>query len=800
MSVLYQAAANEASYDSGENYAHPSCHPRTRMDYLSFLARWSEGEGHHILWMYGAAGTGKSSIAQSFCGQLAAKGVLCASFFFKRDHPSRGHPNKIFSTLAYQLARGSSQFEIPIARSVGKDPAIFTKPLATQLQNLLVEVYEAATPLTPLDYAVLVIDGLDECSGVNGAKPELAQMDILRALGDAFGQREYPLRILIASRPEPHIRQIFDEPCLKASSDALQILGSREDIRTYLIDTFEKIRTTVLIRPAPWPEKRIVEHLVKKSSGHFIYAATVIRFVDDPDWDPRKRVDIIMGIREADITSDSPLAELDQLYIQILDTVRGSRDQLLQILSVLAAASELSQVGNFSVSDIAQLLRMDVGDVRLTMRRLHSVIRVPETDDNAVLMHHASFSDFLTVAARGKAFHFDHKCRNILALKVLQACCVENKDAESFFEHVSTRDLCVTFITTTAFRPEMITYLHGINLEPLFRRGMEDGRENIEVILKWLKRHHAPENVIKEWNDRAQLLSFANWCGRLALNSAKAPRADVQQTGEIPADPPRMVELIQSYYLFAFPFVSYPWDPIPHPAIFTIRHMLAFSWHDLMASAIALRHRYIGNEYSELLKDVFSPSQMRRSFPPARLCAIAERCLKLAIYALDHRLTGRPPNFNCCGVINWSADSRWSFILRACPPSQTLLVAVKKLFASPFLTENRGDEHHIHHIRAWLKTQPEPPLDLLDRNARRDRKKIAPSKAAHYERDWERWRKRTGLGYDTTAVDDVDDLEGPVSGQQGTSWSSSSSLTPISISSSGSALDSSSSSSSSSSS
>jgi hypothetical protein len=51
----------------------------------------------------------------------------------------------------------------------------------------------------------------------------------------------------------------------------------------------------------PWPSSEIIQELVEKSSGYFVYASTVIKFIDDKNFRPKDRLDILMGLAEPDL-------------------------------------------------------------------------------------------------------------------------------------------------------------------------------------------------------------------------------------------------------------------------------------------------------------------------------------------------------------------------------------------------------------------------------------------------------------------------------------------------------------------
>ena len=92
----------DAGYQSGNR---EGCLRGTRVDVLLQLEHWLKDEHDHcVFWLNGLAGTGKSTIAQSFAKISFADGRLGASFFCSRDFEERSNLQAIFPTLAFQLA------------------------------------------------------------------------------------------------------------------------------------------------------------------------------------------------------------------------------------------------------------------------------------------------------------------------------------------------------------------------------------------------------------------------------------------------------------------------------------------------------------------------------------------------------------------------------------------------------------------------------------------------------------------------------------------------------------------------
>ncbi|KAF7369157.1 NACHT domain-containing protein [Mycena venus] len=448
--ILYRASAGDATHDSEDRFPQPRCHPETRTKLLDVLLNWAKGiepsnwkfdhdEGEDgsssseytspdklfspILWLHGPAGAGKSAVAQSLCQILEEEGRLGASFFFKRGHPSRGHAKRLFVTIAYQLACHLPDLNRHISQNVENNPSLVDKSLSIQIQKLIVEpCRKTSSTVTPA--VVIVLDGLDECDDRN------IQQEILRLLGYAVHEQQLPLRFLVASRPEPHICEMFSGT-LNGIHRPVNVEQSFEDVRKYLLDEFTRVHQehheTMAMVPLPWPPAETVENLVDKSSGYFIYASTVIRFIDDKDFRPTERLQVITGIQESHPESGLPFAALDALYIQILCVV-PRRPHLFKILAVIATMHRI-----LPMSYIDQLLELQPGEVQLVLRGLQSVIGTKkggtECNDwsiqsyiqSDIVVHHASFLDFLQDPERAGIFYVGSSLQTELSRHILKA-------------------------------------------------------------------------------------------------------------------------------------------------------------------------------------------------------------------------------------------------------------------------------------------------------------------------------------------------------------------------------------------
>jgi len=120
----------------------PKCHPHTRVAVINRLIDWLTGKIDDkalIMWLYGAAGAGKSAIAHTIAEICDKDGWLLATFFFWKTSPERNNASRFIATIVYQIA-----LAIPIARQyieavVEFNPRIFDQSIDTQLAKLILE-------------------------------------------------------------------------------------------------------------------------------------------------------------------------------------------------------------------------------------------------------------------------------------------------------------------------------------------------------------------------------------------------------------------------------------------------------------------------------------------------------------------------------------------------------------------------------------------------------------------------------------------------------------------------------------
>ncbi|KAF4473303.1 vegetative incompatibility het-e-1 [Fusarium agapanthi] len=339
--------------------------------------------------------TGKSTIARSVTDSFVRKDRLAAGYFFNRGEQDRNDTNRIFSTLAMQLADTVSFFKESLQESLeGLDKdAVEKTNLETQFQKLLWWPLEnpKISDASRLP-KVITIDALDECE-----RPEHL-VRVLELLARLCTISTLQLRVLITSRSAPEIVEAFESHLQDGTARILEIQreypeDTKLDIQKFLRSSFAEIKNKRRVQKDPWPTINDLNRLVQLSTTPeplFIYATTVCRFVSDKQQGPIRQLIIWL--------EQGSQSQLHQIYTPILDQafLGFEEKEFCQKLRFLGTITVIARPP--STESLATILAIDLDDVSWWVSRLYAVLRVPPVLVKPIQLLHKSFADFLATS------------------------------------------------------------------------------------------------------------------------------------------------------------------------------------------------------------------------------------------------------------------------------------------------------------------------------------------------------------------------------------------------------------------
>ena len=419
---LHDNISIDAVHNSEERYDAPKCHLGTRTAVQEDIFSWithgdDDAQPMKILWLTGPAGTGKTAIAGSIADACDEQGLLAGTFFFSSFTGSEKRRSKryLVATLAYHLVMqldNDHPLRHAMLAAVERDPSLFRRQLKDQIRGILVKPFHDTHTLfdTSTLPNVFIIDGLDEVEAANsrqaGKDPHEArsesqrdQEEILSALFYAANDSNFPFRVIIASRPEPVICAFFSADPVHLSREIFLDgkYNPDADIRLFLHAKFAEIRRRYRL-PLSWPSGQGIQDLVQTASGQFIYAATVLRFLQNTKGlqGPQALLCIILDWKFQDGVT-SALAPLDALYTRVL---MSSPD--LPLAAQWIGAMNHDGLRRAPALFVNQLLQEFEGQSVCLLENLSSLLWIPPIVDEweaSYKFYHKSFLDFLEYRA-----------------------------------------------------------------------------------------------------------------------------------------------------------------------------------------------------------------------------------------------------------------------------------------------------------------------------------------------------------------------------------------------------------------
>jgi hypothetical protein len=376
---------------------------------LDELVAWAkEASSPPVLWLSGLAGTGKSTVARSFCERLH-EDTLVASFFISRNSADRKAAKMIINSLIYQLGNRNQQIRSALVAIYRDERDIATRSLRQIIEQLVGKALEATNQASP---AILTIDALDECDAENGREGG----DLIPLLAFAIHRLSGRVKLFITSREEKSISGMFDDITAKhGQHGAIQLHRIEQhivssDIQKYFEARFKEIACRPLfehLRNLRWPPEEVLVKLLERAGVLFVYAVAVMRFLDDTNYNPVKRLQEVLDQPRGSSSQSGPYDAVDALYLDIMKragmNASGKDDEgLCARIREISGTIVLLQ-DQLEPHALAALLERDLVEVGIDLRKLSAVV-ISEKPMDPIKVFHPSFPDFIRIRCLDERF------------------------------------------------------------------------------------------------------------------------------------------------------------------------------------------------------------------------------------------------------------------------------------------------------------------------------------------------------------------------------------------------------------
>lgn len=378
-----------ATYDPGR-----VCLDGTREDVFDEVKEWAGSEECAIFWLYGAAGSGKSSVSASVAHKF--KKSLGGSFVCKRDSPVLRDAHRVLPTIAYRLAKACPSYGCLVAEVLHKEGEIGSDGVTRQAEELFFGPLQALQDQKiGLPSFLIVVDALDELECPPG--DSRIREDLVQAICRAQTLAPW-LKFFVASRPSEDIRRALSFPnkthsCIKL--DLMLADNTKQDISVYLNHCLQDIiQRRGIVASELWPTSKQREILLMKSCGLFMWVSTMHKFIlGGVDLDQR-----LGNVLEGQ-NSNKAEQGLYDLYTKVLLSVDdgSAPDNTTHIRTVLSLIVATSKRTPLPIPAIAYFANSKDAVVISILANLQSVIPELGHDDKqvGVSFYHPSFLDYM---------------------------------------------------------------------------------------------------------------------------------------------------------------------------------------------------------------------------------------------------------------------------------------------------------------------------------------------------------------------------------------------------------------------
>ncbi|KZS91178.1 WD40 repeat-like protein, partial [Sistotremastrum niveocremeum HHB9708] len=400
LSVDVQINLNDMIYPRGANFdPKKACLPGTREHALRFLQKFAGGLAldHRteanpcVLWIKGAAGTGKTFIAHRLVQLLSPLGKIGSSFFFNYRTQKDAPPHSLIPRITQDLASAYPAWKSALTSIIGKDRSLrYDTSILQQFQTLLFQPALAIYIPHPI---LFVIDGLDEAGDREG------RSELIEVLTTRFHELPSNFRFVLFSRPECDIVDAFSGSPYHISLDMADLCSDDDqDIKRLVEYRFKPLKAKP--ENAGWLTDNALSHLVLKSGGLMVFAGTACDYIIIP-----VQGSTFAG-RLKHILELDRVPKMDSLYSAILQANIGSDDQAMARFQAVMGRMVCLRDPLPYDAYLALDRHGEYQDAtETTLPFMASILYGVQDRENPISPIHKSFTDFLIDQNRSLDYH-----------------------------------------------------------------------------------------------------------------------------------------------------------------------------------------------------------------------------------------------------------------------------------------------------------------------------------------------------------------------------------------------------------
>lgn len=335
---------------------------------------------NRVMVISGNAGMGKTVIAAVVSKRMQQAGRLSGCHFCQHNIARYRNPQLMLQSLASHLSHSVPEYKAALVQQLSRN-------LGKDLNNMNVEDLFAVLFKEPLSMLadhdpgrnmLLVVDGLDESE-------HQGRNDLLDVMGRHFCKLPSWIRFLVTTRPERNILEALKH------LNPIQLEENQQENLNDIRILFEMQLGTQLGNEN---KSFLLERLLEKSEGLFLYAYFLIDFI--------QKKDSVLNLEQLENTLPEGISSVYLSYFsrfekELRDELKVEEEQVLRFLCAITASREPLPI------EFASKIFVPGGRSLTTQRRVNKAIACISTllpiRDGHIHFFHKSVKDWLTGAS-----------------------------------------------------------------------------------------------------------------------------------------------------------------------------------------------------------------------------------------------------------------------------------------------------------------------------------------------------------------------------------------------------------------
>ncbi|KAL9607802.1 MAG: hypothetical protein Q9167_007320 [Letrouitia subvulpina] len=311
-----------------------------------------------ILWLHGAAASGKSILSSFIINHLVQLGLSCQYFYVRFSDESKRSSSALLRSLAFQISQNFPAFRQAILRQISEGSKLDIRDAQTIWNRIFRSILFKIRQETRLFW---IVDGLEESDDAQA---------FIRFISD-LNLALFPIRFLIVSRKTQALTTSFKRLPNNIQFNTIQYEGSSTDIRHFVIQELDVSGDEVF-------RTHVKDQILERAQGNFLWVHLAVQ-----------RINVCHTAENVEHALRQLPSGMEALYDRMAHSVATLPQEDKELASTILAWAT-SALRSLTIEEFAVILKSEVSrplDLQRSICDLCGGFVVVDNDGNVAMIH-----------------------------------------------------------------------------------------------------------------------------------------------------------------------------------------------------------------------------------------------------------------------------------------------------------------------------------------------------------------------------------------------------------------------------